>query len=43
MVEDITNRLRQALAETPHPDRVLAVAAGLVAWFAVVLLKAVFG
>jgi len=41
MVDDVTNRLREALAASRHPDRVLAVAS-LMAWFIVVVLKALF-
>ena len=41
MVDDVTNLLREALAASRHPDRVLAVVAGLMAWFIVVVLKAV--
>ena len=42
MVDDVTNRLREALAASRHPDRVLAVVAGLMAWFIMVVLKALF-
>jgi hypothetical protein len=42
-MEDITNRLRQALATSRHPDRILAVASAIIAWFVVTVLRAVVG
>ena len=43
MKDDITNQLRQALAASQHPDRILAFAAGVIAWFVVSILRGVIG
>jgi hypothetical protein len=42
-MDDIADRLRQTLATSPHPDRLLVAASCIIAWFVVVVLRAVIG
>jgi len=42
-MNDIMDRLREALAASPHSDWILALASCLLAWFLVNILRVVIG